>query len=306
MTARTMQFVGVTTASSSIHAVFAAWAPALGLPDARLVGVDLPLAATTEAYRRVVAAMTDDPTVAGALVTTHKLGVYAACAAQFDHIGEDAAALSEVSCLVTREGTVSAHALDVTTSSLALAAIEPDLTGRQVLIMGAGGAGKALLRHLVTRGDPPAGVTITDGDDARLRAAAEVADGAPHGHLARPARVDGPHDDLVAAAGRGAVVVNATGMGKDRAGSPVSDDVVFGDDAIAWDFNYRGPLEFLVQARAQATPSGVRVEDGWTYFVHGWTRAIATVFDLEIPTAGPDFERLSALARDARRKGSGA
>ncbi len=301
MTARAMQFVGVSTAGSSIHPVFTAWAPVLGLPDgARLVGVDLPLDATPGAYREVVAAMADDPEVAGALVTTHKIGLFSACVDLFEHVSDDAAALGEVSCLVVRGGTVSAHALDVTTSSLALAAIEPDMAGRQVLIMGAGGAGKALMRHLVTRPDPPAGLTITDTDGVRLAAAVDVAAVAGATGLVRTVQVHGPQDDLVAACGPGGLIVNATGMGKDRGGSPISDAVIFPERAIAWDFNYRGALSFLDQARAQRESRSLTVEDGWTYFVHGWTRASARVYDRDIPTDGPACENLSVVARDAR------
>jgi shikimate 5-dehydrogenase len=60
--------------------------------------------------------------------------------------------------------------------------------------------------------------------------------------------------------------------------------------------NYRGDLRFLDQARA----GGQRVSDGWVYFLHGWTRSIATVFRIEIATSGPPFEALARLAADAR------
>ena len=44
----------------------------------------------------------------------------------------------------------------------------------------------------------------------------------------------------------------------------------------------------------------LRIEDGWVYFIHGWTRVIAEVFHIEIPTSGPEFERLSEIAAEAR------
>jgi hypothetical protein len=44
----------------------------------------------------------------------------------------------------------------------------------------------------------------------------------------------------------------------------------------------------------------VRAEDGWTYFVHGWLQAVKEVFQVDVPTAGPEFDRLSDLAREAR------
>jgi hypothetical protein len=43
------------------------------------------------------------------------------------------------------------------------------------------------------------------------------------------------------------------------------------------------------------------VEDGWVYFLHGWTQVIAEVFGIEIPTSGPRFEALGAIAAGVRR-----
>jgi hypothetical protein len=68
---------------------------------------------------------------------------------------------------------------------------------------------------------------------------------------------------------------------------------------MAWDFNYRGDLVFLDQARAQEKSRDVVAVDGWFYFLHGWTRVMAQVFDLDIPTSGPVFDELSQIARNA-------
>lgn len=43
--------------------------------------------------------------------------------------------------------------------------------------------------------------------------------------------------------------------------------------------------------------------DGWVYFIHGWTRVLAEVFAIDIPTAGPEFDRLSRIACEATRHG---
>ena len=79
------------------------------------------------------------------------------------------------------------------------------------------------------------------------------------------------------------LVVNATGMGKDRPGSPISADAQFPRNGIVWEFNYRGPLDFLQQARQQQSERQLHVEDGWRYFIHGWTQVIAEVFDIDMP-----------------------
>jgi shikimate 5-dehydrogenase len=96
------------------------------------------------------------------------------------------------------------------------------------------------------------------------------------------------------------LVVNATGLGKDAPGSPVSDDAEFPVNAIVWEFNYRGDLLFLKQAKAQETERNLTIEDGWIYFVHGWTRVIADVFNVEIPDHGPEFDELSHIAASVR------
>ena len=86
------------------------------------------------------------------------------------------------------------------------------------------------------------------------------------------------NDRLLGAMPPGSLIVNATGMGKDRPGSPISDRGRFPKDAVAWDFNYRGNLLFLEYARAQ----GVRAVDGWEYFLHGWSQIMARVLGFEL------------------------
>ncbi|MFV2082838.1 MAG: shikimate dehydrogenase, partial [bacterium] len=108
------------------------------------------------------------------------------------------------------------------------------------------------------------------------------------------------NDSLLAGLPPGSLVVNATGLGKDAPGSPLTDAAHFPERGFAWDFNYRGDLVFLDQAQAQSDGKSLTVEDGWVYFLHGWTRVIAEVFDIAIPTSGPTFETLSQVAAAAR------
>ena len=49
----------------------------------------------------------------------------------------------------------------------------------------------------------------------------------------------------------------------------------------------QGELPFLHQARDRASRAAMRVEDGWVYFIHGWTRVMAEIFDIDIPSEGP-------------------
>ncbi|MFS7871943.1 shikimate dehydrogenase [Streptomyces asiaticus] len=307
----TMYFIGVTTTKSSIMKVFPAWARELNL-DAVIEGIDLPLDDTPEHYREVVDFIKHDPHSLGALVTTHKLNLYKAAHDLFDGVGHETELLDEVSSVSKRGDQLWGHAMDPVTSGLALEAIVPDgywsRTGGELLLLGAGGSSLALTLYLHNRaaagGDVPSRIVVTGRREARLREMRTV-----HERLGFAVPIDyrlapepGDNDAQLRTLSPGSVVVNATGLGKDRPGSPLTDAARFPADAIAWDFNYRGDLVFLDQARAQRDASGLRVVDGWLYFIHGWTRVIAEVFHLDIPTHGPVFERLSRIARDVTKE----
>jgi shikimate 5-dehydrogenase len=103
-------------------------------------------------------------------------------------------------------------------------------------------------------------------------------------------------DAIVAELPPMSMVVNATGLGKDGPGSPLTDACRWPERGVVWEFNYRGDLVFLEQARAAAADRGLTVHDGWVYFIHGWTRVIAEVFDVDIPMSGPAFDALSHIA----------
>ena len=271
-----MEFVGVSTGGSSIMRVFPAWARVLGLPDARLVGHDVALDAPPERYRELVAGLKADPARRGALVTTHKVALYAAAGGLFDELDPFAVRCGEISSISKRGGRLIGHAKDPLTARLAIEEfLAPDhfaRTGGHVLCLGAGGAGTAIAWYLAHRTDPPARLACTDVSADRLAALRRVV-GAAETH-----RVAGPADDLVAALPPGSLVINATGLGKDRPGSPLGPSPRFPDGAIAWELNYRGDLGFLHTAAG----AGVTAVDGWRYFVHGWSQVIAEVFDVPL------------------------
>lgn len=304
-TADYMGFVGVTTASSSIMKVFPLWADILGLPTRTLIGHDLPMDATPAQYRAMVEQIRDDPHHRGALVTTHKMNVYAAASDLFDELDPFAVSCAEISSISQRGDRLIGRAKDPLTVDLALNDFLPADhfadTGAEVVILGAGGSGTALSWALAERADAPSRITVTARKDADLDTLREVhrQHGTPEG-LIRYVRTDSPAeaDALVAAAPAGSLIVNATGLGKDRPGSPLTDEVVFPERAYVWEFNYRGSLEFLHQAEAQQASRELTVVDGWRYFIHGWSQVVADVFELELT---PEIvEQLAAAAESVR------
>ena len=301
----TMYFIGVTTTQSSIMKVFPAWAGALGI-EAVISGIDFVPDDRPERYREAVSIIKSDPLSLGALVTTHKMNLLKASRDLFDYLDPFAVTLGEVSSISKRGKDLRGHAKDPITVGSALEAIvDADYwrdSGAEMLILGSGGSSLALTLYLHEKakggGDVPAHISVTAINPRCLvvmrHIHQEIGFGIPVSYL-QTAHVT-EADAAVARLPPGSMVINATGLGKDAPGSPLSDAVRFPERGIAWEFNYRGDLVFLAQAKAQAASRQLRAEDGWVYFVHGWTRVIAEVFNIDIPAHGPTFDRLSQIA----------
>ncbi|MBW9122426.1 shikimate dehydrogenase [Microbacterium trichothecenolyticum] len=306
----TFYFIGVTTGSSSIRKVFPLWAEYLGLGHVEMAGIDLALHAPAEHYRTVVRFLKDDPLSLGALVTTHKLDLYSAARDLFDDVDPLAELMDEVSCLSKRDGRFRAHAKDPITAGHALDAFIPagyfvENPSAEVLVFGAGGSAIAIDWYLSRpeRGsDRPARLVVTNRSEPRLQTlrAVHAASGTDTELVTRLCPTPPDNDEVLGKAPPASVVINATGLGKDAPGSPLTFDGRFPEHAIAWELNYRGNLVFLDQANAQPPSAGVTVVDGWVYFIHGWTQVIAEVFDIEISPSGPAFDELVAIAESTR------
>jgi len=304
----TLYFIGVTTGKSSIMKVFPAWAKYLGLKDAVIKGIDFAIHDDPAVYRQAVEFIRDDPLSLGALVTTHKIDLFHACRDLFDIIDPHALLMDETSCISKRDGKLICHAKDPISSGLSidgfLASNYFADTGADLFSMGAGGSTIAITWHLMreSRGrDVPSRIIVSNRSQHRLdeieRIHQQVKSGIAVEYVLAPTDVD--NDAVLKTLKTGSLVINATGLGKDAPGSPLTDAAIFPDRAIAWDLNYRGDLVFLHQARRQQAEKSLQVEDGWTYFIHGWTQVIAEVFNVEIPPSGPVFDAISDIALKA-------
>ena len=305
----TMYFVGVTTSRSSIMRVFPQWAEYLRLGDCALRGIDLAIHDTAANYRAAVRFIKNDPLSLGALVTTHKIDLLQACRDLFDALDEHADFMGEVSSISKQKNALWGHAKDPITSGLSLEAFLPqghwERTGAEALVIGAGGSSIAVTWHMMQAKygrDRPSRIIVANRSLPRLEEMKHI-----HKRLNSGISVDYVHtpqptvcDALVSGLKPGSLVVNATGLGKDAPGSPITETARFPQNGFAWDFNYRGNLVFLDQARKQEKERQLHIEDGWIYFLHGWTRVIAEVFHIDIPTSGPVFDQLSRIAASVR------
>jgi shikimate 5-dehydrogenase len=302
----TLYFIGVTTTKSSIMKVFPKWSEILGL-GAEIVGYDAAIHAPAEDYRAIVRHIKEDPLSMGALVTTHKIDLLIASRDMFEYLDPFAELCGEISSISKRNGQLRGHAKDPITSGLAWEAfIEPGYfarSGADVLCLGAGGSAVAHSAYLAKKpeaADRPKKFIAVNRSLPRLESLKQI-----HAKLETDITFEYilnedpvKNDAIMASLPPGSVVINATGMGKDRPGSPITDNGLFPLNGWAWELNYRGELDFMHQALRQRDSRGVKVEDGWIYFVHGWTQVVAEVFNINLT---PElFAKLNKAAESIR------
>ncbi len=303
----TLYFIGVTTGSSSIMKVFPEWAKALGI-DAVIKGIDIGIHEEDSVYRTVVDFIKNDPMSYGALVTTHKLDLCAACRDMFEYLDPYAEMFNEMSSISKIDGQLRGHAKDPISSGLALEDFVPEgwwAKGGDFYAIGAGGSAISMGSYLMRdefAGNYPKRIVVSNRSKPRLDEIEHIFKKLNTGkvdemefHLC-PEYVD--NDAVLKNIKPYSVIVNATGLGKDRPGSPLTDDAVFPEGSLVWEINYRGDLKFLHQGNAQKEAQKLHVEDGWRYFIYGWTQVISEVFHM--PIEGELLEKLDDIAKGYR------
>jgi shikimate 5-dehydrogenase len=302
-----MYFVGVSTKQSSIMKLFPLWMEELGRSEVLLEGMDLALHDDAGNYRRAVEKIKKDPLCLGALVTTHKINLLKAARDLFDYLDPLAQLSREVSCISKRQGRLEGHAKDPISGGTSLdTMLGPGYFGRtdgHVLALGAGGSTTALLLHFKRKAaaiDRPRRMVIVNRSPDRIAELGVMVDSLGlETEFEYYCHVDPQRNDaLMESLPPGSVVINATGMGKDLPGSPITDAGRFPRNGVAWELNYRGELQFLHQAIAQREEQKLLVEDGWLYFLHGWTQVIGQALDIQIDK--DTFSHLAAIAEIIR------
>jgi shikimate 5-dehydrogenase len=305
----TFYFIGVTTGKSSIMKVFPLWMKVLGREDVVMEGVDCKIHDDSEVYRQAVAQIKYDPNSLGALVTTHKIDLLSAARDMFEYLDPYALITDEISSISKLDGRLEGHAKDPLTSGASLDAIIGNnyfgKTNGHVLCFGSGGSAIATLLHLINKndkGDRPAKFTFVNRSQGRLDHAKEMVSNLKTDIEIEYICNSDPkvNDGIMEKFPPYSVIINATGMGKDTPGSPITWEGKFPMNSVSWEFNYRGELDYLHQSLAQVESRNVKVEDGWIYFVHGWTQVVAQVLHFDLTPAL--FEKLNEAASSVRGK----
>jgi shikimate dehydrogenase len=274
-------FLGVNTSHSSAHALFGTWCRLIDV-EGRLVGVDIPIGASKEAYQHFLETYLHRENVVGGLVTSHKAALFQHCRSCFSHFTPDAESLEEVGAIFRHGGAWAADAPDIRASTIVtlklLSTPQWQSGAKRVAIFGAGGAGLALSVAIASLGERPSEIFLTEQRSDRESTVHRILRqmNVANSIEVLPAK---RNQGLLDSSPSGTLFVNATGLGKDAPGSPVLSFSKIAEKSLVWDFNYRGDLLFLKQAYEEAEAKNLVVEDGWHYFFCGWAHVMCNVFD---------------------------
>ena len=264
-------FLGRDTTGTLAAKSFPAWMRLFDA-DCELVCINMSPDSGDQEYVSLLARVRDLKGCAGMMVTSHKVRLYQAAHTSFDRSSSDVELLEEVGGVVVSDKRVVAVSPDAAGFRDEFRQHVNTTSAVDIIVLGGGGASRAIA--LVASALPNVRRIAVTEIDSRRRSELQrwVA-------WLRIRGVNKPIDilpaeannELTSNAAPGALVVNASGLGKDSAGSPISRKVKFPFGSIVWDLNYRGELTFLDHANDQADKRDLFVMDGFSLFVKNWT-----------------------------------
>jgi shikimate 5-dehydrogenase len=291
MSAHSIYFAGISTGGSAVRKVFPGWMELLGV-DAELETVDIPAGSPASPYWDFVSRVKDDPSALGAVITAHKTSIYEHTEDLFTTITPISARFGEIS-VIYRDGDGLGGTIiepdSIATTLYQMGGGTPFLgPDRDVVVYGAGGTAVSLIARLTAPSWPkdyrPRTLHLVDTSAERLEHARTLA-----AETERPLQVQVVQStgtsrlDALGPLPQGSLIVNATGLGKDRPGSPIELPAPWPEAAHVWDLNYRGALVMLDDARAADPAQRLDVHDGWLLFINGWADSLATIIGSPIP-----------------------
>jgi shikimate dehydrogenase len=222
-----------------------------------------------------------DPEILGASVTVpHKIAVMS----MIDEVSPAARRAGAVNTIVNRRGALFGDNTDIYGFSMTVSKALGGRTPQVAVVLGAGGAARAVVLALEAAGVEE--IVVANRDDGRARQLAQALQPAP----VRPMRLDG--NFLLRELPRAGLLVNATSLGWHPGETPIAlpglDLLPAG--AVVADLTYRD-TDLLLAAQAR----GLETADGLPMLVHQGARA----FELWTGCPAP-VETMLAAARAAR------
>ncbi len=196
----------------------------------------------------------------GASVTVpHKVAVMRL----LDEIAETARDAGAVNTVVNRDGRLVGENTDVHGFAASLGEVRSDFGSYSALVLGAGGAARAVVLGLHGLGVPR--ITVANRSDERARHLAADLGSVPVDII------DAEGASLAAAIRRASILVNATSLGWTAGETPVDLDLLaaLSGDALVVDLTYR-ETDLLVAARV----GGLQALDGLAMLVHQGAKAL--------------------------------
>ncbi len=282
----TMFFIGVSTHNSFVNQVFQDWIKIID-KDAEIIGVNLDVNCNKSEYVKIVSFIKTQPLALGSLVTTHKVRLYNSTKHLFDNISKSCAEFEEIGAIYKNGDSLIGDVTDILTTEAALKQFFPfeyyKKNFADCCILGAGGAGLALAYNIMSdKNSIPNRLVLTDINKSRLANSKKILEKYDTNKILELRLIKGLEtDEIIESLKKGSLIVNATGLGKDREGSPFSINANIPQKCYLWEFNYRGKLDFLQIAKKQSLKKEFVIVDGWIYFIHGWSQVMSRVFNIK-------------------------
>jgi len=276
-----MFFIGVTTHNSFINKVFEHWLAILN-KNIELIGVNLELNCDPKEYQLVLDRIERNPFVLGALVTTHKVRIFNHCKEYFNNLPKTCHDFKEIGCIYKEGPNLQGEVTDLYSVKDALKALLENKVNdfkSDIYLLGCGGAGLALAYVILSNEIPNyKRLIISETDPNRCLEIEAILE---KYNQSKKLQIINTHkqssESIVSGLEEGSLIVNATGLGKDKKGSPIQENTKYPSSSILWDFNYRGELEFLTNNLKLKDKYNLQIEDGWIYFINGWSQVLKRV-----------------------------
>ena len=241
------------------------------------------LISSDKKYREVIQYIQSRDDIYGVLITSHKIKFFNTC--NFSYLDTYATRLHEISTIVKQNNDLHGYAQDTLASGKMLTQIWETYSNysiKTIVLIGSGGAAIAFCDFLCNSNMGERimnciNLFVVEKNKKKLANIKSIFSNTPHDISYQLAQSKKELGEVINGINSTAIIINATGMGKDTPGSPLPQKQKFSYGSILWDLNYRGDLKFLKNAAQYNTNTTIHLEDGWQLAVYGWLHVLEKI-----------------------------